>query len=784
MRRSRTWLAVLALLGLNLAIVALGELFRQTVVPGWKKGPLIDPAAPYSPENAQLLFSFSMCLALDLYVGVLALWRRFRPARAWVPWLALALSLVATEGAIRAWLAVDMVTYFRPHPILHWVVRSDLRDFTNLTGGGTISTNHDGMRMPGPDQVREAGPVDPNVFRIVVLGDSSNFGHGVEGDEMWSAVLEKILDPLTPRKVEVINAACPGWTTYQAVQDLDLRVLAYPPDLVIAGFNNDPGPDYFHDADRVLPPGLRRDLAATAWKSELFLITREVVLSLIRRVSPAARATYTQRHAGEDPKYGRLSPEEEAALVPRVPLDEFLSNVRTLDERGAQEGYRFVWVDMPVNRNQPELVARYVDWGYRKAVHELAQQLDFPVVEVDGRWVRQRARDLHLDGHVFHPNVEGHRRLAEQAAEVLLARDLVPQAQGSVTVEGPPPAPTADTLRFGWSSRTPVHAHVGAVLAAMPELAARYGITLVDTSYASGKEQGEDVASGALDAFFSCEVPAIQMLAGRRDTRIVGSPGALGRIAVVARTERAHSLAELHGARVGLAEGSTPAMDWQDWGRDLDATVVPLGTDELEPALARGEVDAIVGWDPWVEQWLEDDPGRGIVASREFRSVLAVSVPWSLPLPVPAGDPPAARLLALVDEALRIAASDRPRWDAEVARRSGWPLAVVRAVADENELLSGRATTLELGPTDLQDLDRAARWSHHPDLGATALVALELLKGETPPGFGIGPVGGPVGGPGPDGHPMGPPPPGMGPQGPPRKAEPPANRPRPGQSPR
>ncbi len=726
------WQALVVLLLLNAAIVAVAWVFRQTVVPGWKKGPLIDPAAPYSPENAQLLFSVGLCVALDLYVLLLAIWRRFRPPRWWVPWLALLLSAAGAEGALRAWLAVDMVTYFRPHPILHWVVRPDLRDFDNLTGGGRITTNHDGLRMPGPDAVRERGQADPDAFRILVLGDSSNFGHGVEGEEMWSAVLEPALDRLTPRRVEVINGACPGWTTFQAVEFMRLVGLAYHPDLVIAGFNNDPGPDYLHDADRVLPPGLRRDLSALAWNSELYLLSREVLLSLIRRLSPAARAVYTERHAGDDPKYGKLSAEEAAALVPRVPLPDFLANVSTLHRMGEEEGFAFAWIDMPVNRNEPELVERYVDWGYRDAVRGLAKEEGFPVVEVDQRQVRQRARGLHVEGHVFHPNADGHRRLAQQVGHLLVTAGMVPGAHGDVHIDGPQPLTDEAILRFGWSSRTPVHAHVGAVLDAMPDLAARHGITLVSHRYDSGKAQGGDVADGSLDAFFTTGVPALHMLDGRPDVRVVGTPGTLGRMGVVAPSSRARQLSDLRGARVGLAEGSTAALRWASWGEGLGAAVVPLRSDALEAALAAGEVDAIVGWDPWVELWLRT-PGRSLLADAPFSSLLAVGIPWAAPMPVPQAAPEsgarAAALLALVEDALAVAAADRPRWDAVVAERSGWPVEVVRAVADRNEILSGRARHLDVGAALRAELTETADWLQRPDLGPDQLLGLDLLQG-------------------------------------------------------
>ncbi len=683
------------LLATNAGILLVAWVFRQTVAPGWKKGPLIDPASPYAPENAMVLFAFAACAFLDLYLIALAAWRAAAPraARAaWVPWVALALAAGGAELGVRAWLAVDMVTYFRPHPTLHWVVRPNLKDFDNLTGGGRLTTNADGLREVAVPRAKPPGEV-----RVLVLGDSSNFGHGVEGDEMWSSVLGARVPT-----VRVLNGATPGWTTDQAVEFLRTTGAAYAPDLVIAGFNNDPSPDYLRDRDRA-SSGPIRALNGALFRLETYLLAREVTLSLLRY----GNARFTRRAAGEAPVYGTLAESEAKALVRRVSLEDFRQNLATLHGLSP----RFVWIDMPINRTEPALVARYVDPTYRQAARELSTKLGFQLVGVDARWQSTREPGLFQDKHVFHPNAAGHRRIAEQVATEVFGVAPVASPGASVAAAG---------ARFGVSSLTPVHAHVLAVLRANPALAATIpGLAL--TAYASGKEQGDDVARGALDVFFSCEVPAIQMLESRPDARVVGSPGALGRIGVVSRRP---TLAALRGARVGLSAGSTPAMDWESWGAGLDATVVDLRTDALFAALQDGTIDAAVTWDPWVEDWLRKDPALRVVAEREFRSVLAVSAPW-------AGSRPggAAALARVVEAALREAAKDRPRWDAEVAALSGWPLEVVRAVADRNALLRGEDAPFGWSEADQSGIDRAAAWATRGRVTGAGLVDLGLLGG-------------------------------------------------------
>ncbi len=707
-------LAFALLLGLHLLLIGAGFALRTVVLSTWQKGPLVDPAAPYAPENALLLFPIAACVALDTYLLVLAVgWRRLQ-RRWWLPLVAMAVACGASEGALRAWSARAMTTWFRPHPTLHWVVRSDLQDYDHGTGNTPVTTNGDGFRE-GPAEVAKP----PGEYRILVLGDSSNFAQGVTGTEMWEHQLQLLLEPQISgssySSVRVINAACPGWTTYQGVELMRGVGADYAPDLVIAGFNNDPGPEVMSDAGRAGTKAWLAPVNNLLFQSEAWLITREAVLAAIRRFSPEAQATYAQRRAGAKPTYGELGEERSRELVARVPLDAYLDNLRTLQDMGEAQGWDTVWLNMPVNRMEPEFVGRYVDWTYRADTFALGEQIDLPILDIDGRWVRSRESGLHITGHVFHPNATGHRRLAEQVADELLSRGLIPGLTGRSPIAGPPIADGEPDLRLGWSSLTPVHAHVGAVLAEHPELATKHGLVLKDLSYERGGPQGDDVAKGALDAWFSCEVPAIHMMQSRPDARIVASPGVLGRIAVVGAA--GSSLADLAGQKVGVAPGSTPDMDWRRWSQGMRVETVPLSTEELEPALAAGRVQAIVGWDPWVQQWLENGAGqRAILQERPFHSVLALGGMWSISDQTgrrpTAQDPPkrGRRAVALIEDALRIAAADRPHYDAKVAELSGWPLSVVRAVADQNALLSGLpGASLDLDPTVRQGLDVTAR---------------------------------------------------------------------------
>ncbi|MFM2247016.1 MAG: NMT1-like family, partial [Pseudomonadota bacterium] len=434
------------------------------------------------------------------------------------------------------------------------------------------------------------------------------------------------------------------------------------------------------------------------------------------------------------PVYGALDADHRDALRPRVPVAQTLENLRAMQALGAAHGFRVVWLNMPINRTHPELVERYVNYDDRAQIFAAsAAGAAPPVIDIDDRWARSREAGLHILGHVFHPNARGHRRLAEQVAAELTLRDLLPglpPTAATPPVGGPPPAPTEDTLRLGISSLTPVHAHVLAVLQADPGLAARHGLRVELRSYVRGGPQGEDVAAGRLDAWFSCELPAIEMARSRPDAGLVATPGALGRIAALGQTGEPPTA----GARVGLSPGSTPALDWARWGRGSGAVVVSTQTEALLDGVQRRELDLMVSWDPWVSA--AEAEGLQAAFSRPFHSVLMVGGHWArggrsaLRPQGEEGPPRAARLVALVEEALRTAAADRPRWDAEVAALSGWPVEIVRAVADQNDMLAGRAVALgALAPTREGLAAARAHLGLGPTVGAEAP---ELLEGRPP----------------------------------------------------
>ena len=108
----------------------------------------------------------------------------------------------------------------------------------------SVRTNAAGFRGP---PAPPPGPPAPGTVRILGLGDSVMFGWGVEQEDCYLGVLERMLSEAHPgTRIEVINTAVPGYNTVIEVETFKVKGLAYDPDIVVLDYvNNDLEPPNF-----------------------------------------------------------------------------------------------------------------------------------------------------------------------------------------------------------------------------------------------------------------------------------------------------------------------------------------------------------------------------------------------------------------------------------------------------------------------------------------------------------------------------------------------------------
>jgi hypothetical protein len=90
------------------------------------------------------------------------------------------------------------------------------------------------------------------VFRILIVGDSQTFGHGIDRlEDTYPKKLESRLNSSASKtKFEVLSFARPGWNADSHIQYLYKKGLAYQPDLILLAFyHNDILPPAYFDCD-------------------------------------------------------------------------------------------------------------------------------------------------------------------------------------------------------------------------------------------------------------------------------------------------------------------------------------------------------------------------------------------------------------------------------------------------------------------------------------------------------------------------------------------------------
>ena len=148
-------------------------------------------------------------------------------------------SLVLVLLALEAWARVDLGEGFvqgawvgPPQAIcgrfdaqLGWANREGARARIAGRGGRyTVTIDSRGRRGPEREYAKPAG-----VVRVLLLGDSTGWGWGVNDDEAFARLVEARLGP----GVELINLSVPGYSTDQELLALEQEGARYAPDLVL-----------------------------------------------------------------------------------------------------------------------------------------------------------------------------------------------------------------------------------------------------------------------------------------------------------------------------------------------------------------------------------------------------------------------------------------------------------------------------------------------------------------------------------------------------------------------
>lgn len=290
---------------------------------------------------------------------------------------------------------------FEEDPSLFWRLRKDTDRFR---------ANDMGLR--GPEVPIPKAGAD---LRVACLGDSCTFGSDVRLEDTYGWLLQEYLqDRLPERRVQVILAALPGYSSYQSLVLFKKDIAPRKPDLCvlyIGGYN-----DY---VPAIGESDNRRGALLAAERNSLWRRWRLVRLPA-RILAPQPKLTAAE--------YVAAFEKGEAPDGRRVPLADFKTNLEKLIASAQEIGSKVLVLVPPLP--QCTLEKHAIALEYRQVIRSVAQTSGARLVDPTPAFAsRAVSADADLPKHQrgywpcfvdwVHPSVLGHRLLAKALEESL-----------------------------------------------------------------------------------------------------------------------------------------------------------------------------------------------------------------------------------------------------------------------------------------------------------------------------------------------------------------------------
>jgi lysophospholipase L1-like esterase len=295
--------------------------------------------------------------------------------------------------------------------VLFWRLRPGAPEVGVAPGSGV--TNAAGFR--GPVVPR---PRSPGVARVACLGDSITYGVGVAYEQGYVGFTGRTLEWKLGRRVEMVDAGCPGYTTFQGLRLLESDIVPLAPDVVTLMFGswNDFTPAVGGDDEAkgalLRGPAWLDPLRASVGRSRLFMAM--------------AQACDLVAGGRRDPRFGQRSSDEymrgfAAGRPPegeRVPPEKFRANLEAMVRLLRARRIQVVLLTPPLSeRSQREYPVYRI---YRDLVHEVARGEGVPLVMAAEHLAGWEGRGQAVFGDWVHPNQMGHEIVSALLTPVLM----------------------------------------------------------------------------------------------------------------------------------------------------------------------------------------------------------------------------------------------------------------------------------------------------------------------------------------------------------------------------
>jgi len=311
---------------------------------------------------------------------------------------------VMAKRTLLQWQAPVPIThtgapYLPGNPFLLWEMVPGERNEV----GADVYVNSLGFRGPDTTVTKPAG-----VRRILFVGDSSVYGHGVSNNETFVHLTGGGL----PSDIEVINLGAPGYSTAQTLNLLSLRGWALEPDLLVIGnLWSDNNFDSFIDKN-LLSDRTAFEHSVAAPISHL--LQRSALyrwLDWTLRLAPRAK---------EVQKVGWMLGRAPSGVHRRVAVNDYATNLQTLVDQARSYGADVAFLALANTVDLGAETEGAIAWPlYRDVMASTAERNGAPYIDVQSHLTRsgESWKDLFLDE--MHPSVRGHDLIADLLVETL-----------------------------------------------------------------------------------------------------------------------------------------------------------------------------------------------------------------------------------------------------------------------------------------------------------------------------------------------------------------------------
>lgn len=289
----------------------------------------------------------------------------------------------------------------------------------------TYHINHLGYRGKEYEKKRR-----PGTFRILLIGDSSGFGWGVQDNETFAALLEEQL-----ANVEVVNLSVSGYGTDQELLRLKKEGLSYHPDLVIIQISDNdfteikmpimygrPKPFFTLRGGNLIlqnmPVANRCDVEKEYYAGCLPLPFRNWLESNSRSYQ-IINSRYIRLSGLMEKMLKKQDSKPESRRKPLINSDDILKEY----ERDSIELFKAIIIETKKELSAEGIPLVMIHWDEYLSKSGLIDNMDIPVIDLNS--LLHENNDI-LIPKDWHFNRKGHALVAEKIINVLTKDNLLP----------------------------------------------------------------------------------------------------------------------------------------------------------------------------------------------------------------------------------------------------------------------------------------------------------------------------------------------------------------------